>query len=276
LVPQGSIAHIITQLTKQGYALSSIDKYILALMGKPQSGWVNIGETELNRIDFLYKLTTAKAKMQKITLIPGETKTLFLDMLAKQLKLDREKLKTYYNAFSSFREAGIYADTYSVPFGISEKHLIYFLVTQSKKKYQKISKEVYGSYNKKQWLKVLTVASIVQKEAANTKEMPIVASVIYNRLKKDMPLQMDGTLNYGKFSHIKVTPQRIRDDKTSFNTYKHKGLPTSPIGSVSLFALNAAMKPATTDYLYFMKNSQGVHDFTKSYKTHILNIKKAR
>ena len=48
--------------------------------------------------------------------------------------------------------------------------------------------------------------------------MPKVSSVIYNRLKKDMPLQMDGTLNYGKYSHIKVTPKRIKTDKSGFNT----------------------------------------------------------
>ena len=276
LVPQGSISHIITQLTKQGYALSSIDKYLLVLMGQPQSGWVNIGETELNRIDFLYKLTTAKAKMEKVTLIPGETKTLFLEALAKQLHLNRSKLETYYNTFSAFPEAGIYADTYYVPYGISEKHLMHFLVTQSEEKYKEISKKVYGTYSQKQWLSILIVASIVQKEAANDKEMPIVASVIYNRLKKGMPLQMDGTLNYGKFSHLKVTPERIKNDSSRFNTYKYKGLPPSPIGSISLAALKAAMKPAKTDYLYFMKNAKGVHDFTKSYKAHRKNIKKAR
>jgi len=276
LVPQGSINYIITQLTKQGYSLSVIDKYLLVLMGKPQSGWVNIGETELNRIDFLYKLTTAKAKMEKVTLIPGETKVLFLEHLANSLKLNKTKLENYYNTFSKYPEAGIYADTYYVPYGIGEKHLMYFLLHQSEKKYEEISKKVYGTYNPKQWLNILITASIIQKEAANAKEMPIVASVIVNRLKRGMPLQMDGTLNYGKYSHVKVTPERIKNDTSRFNTYKYKGLPTSPIGAVGLDALKAAMKPAKTDYLYFMKNARGVHDFTNSYKKHRNNIKKAR
>ena len=276
LVPQGSISHIITQLTKQGYALSPVDKYLLVIMGQPQSGWVNIGASELNRIDFLYKLTTAKAKMEKITLIPGETKELFLDALSKELKLNKTKLETYYKAFSKYPEAGIYADTYHVPYGISEKHLMHFLLTQSEKTYEEISQKVYGTYNPKQWLNVLITASIIQKEAANANEMPIVASVIVNRLKKGMPLQMDGTLNYGKYSHIKVTPERIKNDTSRFNTYKHKGLPHSPIGAVSLHALKAAIKPAKTDYLYFMKNAQGVHDFANNYKKHRKNIKKSR
>ena len=276
LVPQGSISHIISQLTKQGYALSAIDKYILVLMGQPQSGWVTIGDTDLNRIDFLHKLTTAKAKMEPITLIPGETKELFFDALASELKLEKNKLNAYYSSLSAYPEAGIYADTYYVPYGISEKHLIHFLLTQSEEKYEEISKKIYGNYNKKQWLDILIIASIIQKEAANTKEMPIVSSVIVNRLKKGMKLQMDGTLNYGKYSHIKVTPKRIKNDTSRFNTYKYKGLPHSPIGAVSFDAIIAAIKPAKTNYLYFMKNAQGLHDFTNTYKNHRKNIKKAR
>ena len=102
LVPQGSITHIISQLTQKGYALSPIDKYILVLLGQPQSGWVDIGATHLNRIDFLYKLTTAKAKMEEITLIPGETKELFLTSIANDLKLDKTKLDSYYQEFSKY------------------------------------------------------------------------------------------------------------------------------------------------------------------------------
>jgi UPF0755 protein len=275
-IPQGSIGNIISQLTKKGYELSAIDSYMLRLMGSPQSGWIHIGRNEINRIDFLYRLTNAKAMIHKVTLIPGETSTLFFRLLAKNLKLDKTKLQKYYHEFSSYPEAGIYADTYYVPYGIREKHLIHFLIRESEKKYKNISEKIYGNYNKKQWLKVLTIASIIQKEAANTAEMPIVSSVIHNRLNKNMRLQMDGTLNYGEFSHIKVTPERIKNDLSPFNTYKHKGLPPSPIGSVSIAAIKAAIKPAKTNYLYFMKNKEGVHDFSKSFKKHRKNVQQAK
>jgi UPF0755 protein len=230
----------------------------------------------LNRIDFLYRLTTAKAKMEEITLIPGETKEIFFTTIANQLKLDKTKLDKYYNEFSKYPEAGIYAETYYVPYGMGEKHLIYFLLSESEKKYEEISKKIYGTYSIKQWSNILIVASIIQKEAANTQEMPIVSSVIHNRLKKGMYLQMDGTLNYGEYSHVKVTPERIKNDTSRFNTYKYKGLPHSPIGAVSLDAIIAAIKPAKTNYLYFMKNAQGIHDFTDSYKIHNQNIQRAR
>jgi len=230
----------------------------------------------MNRIDFLYKLTNGKAVIHKITLIPGETLEIFFDHLAKQYHLDKEKLFTYYKKYSKYPEAGIYADTYYVPAGIKEKHLIAFLVRESEKRYKRLCEKFYGNYEPKQWQKVLTTASIIQKEAANNAEMPLIASVIQNRLRKKMRLQMDGTLNYGKYSHIKVTPQRIKDDNTTFNTYKYKGLPPSPIGAVSLSAIKAALKPAQTDYLYFMKNQKGTHDFSKSFRAHRKNIQKAK
>ena len=245
-------------------------------MGEPQKGWIHIGKNELNRIDFLYKLTNAKAMIHKVTLIPGETSELFFEILAKNLNLDKSKLSIYYKEFSPYPEAGIYADTYYVPYGIKEKHLMHFLIRESNKKYEKISQKIYGEYNTKQWLHILIIASIIQKEAANNSEMPLVSSVIHNRLKKRMRLQMDGTLNYGKYSHIKVSPERIKNDTSSFNTYKHKGLPLSPIGSVSINAIKAAIKPAKTQYLYFMKNKNGTHDFSHTFKAHRKNIKKAK
>jgi len=245
-------------------------------MGEPQHGWIFIGKNRINRIDFLHKLTSSKAMIHKITLIPGETLDIFFTQLASNLKLDKEKLMAYYRQRSPYPEAGIYADTYYVPVGIKEKHLIDFLVRESEKKYQKISQKIYGNYAPKQWRKILTVASIIQKEAADTQEMPLVASVIYNRLNKGMRLQMDGTLNYGRYSHVKVTPERIKKDNSSFNTYKHKGLPSSPIGSVSLSAIKAAVSPAKSNYLYFMRNKEGKHDFSKSFKAHRKNIKKAK
>ncbi len=275
-IPQGSIGSIISHLTKKGYALSPIDSYLLRLLGQPQHGWIFIGKKELNRIDFLHKLTSSKAMISKVTLIPGETLENFFGSLAGSLHLDKEKLMHAYQQYSPYPEAGIYADTYYVPVGIREKQLAHFLVKASEHKYKHLSNTIYGSYDPKQWQKILTIASIIQKEAANTKEMPLVSSVIYNRLHKGMRLQMDGTLNYGKYSHIKVTPERIKDDNTTFNTYKHKGLPDSPIGAVSLDAVKAAVKPAQTKYLYFMKNANGTHDFSKTFRSHRKNIQRAK
>lgn len=244
-------------------------------IGSPKSGLITMPSTTMNRLDFLLALSNARFAVQKITLIPGETTYIFFKDIASQLKLNEAKLFDEYEKQAIYKEAGIYPDTYHLPHGIKEKKLIEFLLRQSNKKYKSIyNKETNQSLDKYTFNTILTIASIIQKEAANNKEMPIIASVIYNRLAKDMPLQMDGTLNYGKYSHVKVTPKRIKEDKSSFNTYKNKGLPSYPVSSVCAAAIRAALNPATTEYLFFVKNAQGTHSFSKTYRNHVNNIKK--
>jgi UPF0755 protein len=276
-LPKGSITKTINHLNKQGYELNKFDAYIIDyLLNQPKSGTLTIGEGSMSRIGFLQKLSSAKEAVNIITLIPGETRPLFLADIANKQHLDLEELERQYSKFSSYKEAGIIPDTYHVTKNSSEESIIKTLVEQSEKRYKQIAIEAFKQYDKKEWLRILTIASIVQKESANNEEMPIVASVIYNRLKIDMALQMDGTLNYGKYSHVKVTPKRIRTDKSQFNTYANKGLPPYPVCSVSIPAIKATLNPKKTNYLYFMRNKSGVHDFTHSYNQHLQNINLAR
>jgi len=276
-IPKGSVSQIISYLDEKNFNLSTnIDKYLLFIIGKPQSGWINIGENNLSRGDFLYKLTTSKAALQKLTLIPGETIDVFLYNVSKDFSLSYDKLMNYYLRLSHLRDGLIVPETYNIPMGIGEKHLIHYLILYAWQYHKKMSNKIFGNFDKKSWIRYLTIASIIQKEAANNKEMKFVSSVIYNRLKKRMKLQMDGTLNYGKFSHIKVTPQRIKEDKTKYNTYKFKGLPLAPVCSLSKEAIIAAIFPKKTNYLYFVKSKKGVHVFSKTYSNHIKNIKKLK
>lgn len=262
-------------MQQKNYNLSKLDSLILRVLGSPQSGWINIGTDRSTRGDFLYKLTTAKAALESITLIPGETTHIFLNQLSRNLSLDREVLQNEYDKQSSYKEGQFVPDTYNIPIGITEKMLIKLLLSKSKHAMKKLSVKIFGDYNEKKWLRYVTIASVIQKESANIEEMPIVSSVIYNRLRKKMKLQMDGTLNYGKYSHIKITPKRIKEDNTMYNTYKNRGLPSLPVCNVSVDAIRAAIFPSDTNYLYFMKSKSGTHDFSCNYSTHLSNIKHA-
>jgi len=273
-VPQGSISYIITYMAQKNFDLyEKTDKYLLALLGQPQSGWVGIEELVLTRGDFLFKLSHSKAPLKTITYIPGETKELFLAELALNFNLSYEKLLAEYNAKTPYVDGFLVPETYYIPIGINEKHLIHFLLTHAKRYHKEVFEKIFGEFNEAKWHKFIVIASIIQKEAANVEEMPLVSSVIYNRLKKDMKLQMDGTLNYGEYSHIKVTPARIKEDTSSYNTYLHKGLPPHAIGSVSKEAIFAAIFPKNTNYLYFVKNKKGEHTFSQTYENHLENIK---
>ena len=231
-IPKGSSADIISYLSLRNFNVNKLDKYILALLGSAQAGWVEISTSRLSRFDFLYRLTKAKAALEEITLVPGETSEYFLKDVSSKLGLKYELLLSELRANALFFEGFLVPDTYKIPLGMSEKHLIFYLVNLSKKTHEERSAKIFGTFNQKEWENYIIIASIIQKEAANEDEMPLVASVIYNRLKKGMKLQMDGTLNYGLYSHEKVTPQRIANDNTRFNTYKFAGIPEGEVYTV--------------------------------------------
>jgi len=274
-IQEGSINKIIAQMQAKKYDVSKLDSFILRFIGSPQSGWVDMGTRDNTKADFLFKLTHAKAALQNVTLIPGETTYVFLRQLASHLDLNIKSLESQYIKQSPVIEGAFVPNTYKIPIGITERELIHLLLKVSHRKMKSLSMKIFGTYNKTKWFQYVAIASIIQKESANTEEMPIVSSVIYNRIKKGMKLQMDGSLNYGKYSHIKITPNRIRDDKSIYNTYLHKGVPRIPVCCVSVHAISAAIFPAKTGYLYFMKNKKGTHDFSCNYSTHLHNIRRA-
>lgn len=228
----------------------------------------------ISKGDFLYLLTSAKAAQSQITLIPGETMYFFLKDISQKFSLNEGRLRKAFKQYSPYQEGVILPDTYKIPNGINEEEIIKNLVSFSLNKHKNLAKKMLGKYDEKEWFKYVAMASIIQKEAASIDEMPLVSAVIYNRLKLGMPLQMDGSLNYGEFSHSRVTPERIRKDKSPFNTYLNKGIPPTPVGSASIEAIKAALNPAKVDYLYFVRNKQGKHSFSKTYKEHKENFKK--
>lgn len=272
-LPQGSITAIITHLKNNNFDVNNIDKQLLRFFGSPQSGLIDLGVKAskygaISKGDFLYKLVNAKAAQDEVRLIPGETMYFFIKETAYKLNLNENLLLDAFNKYSPLSEGVILPNTYKVPFGINEDELMKLLVTKSLKEHENLAKSYIGFYNEKKWFEIVSMAAIIQKEASSIEEMPLVSAVIHNRLELNMPLQMDGSLNYGEFSHSKVTPQRIRNDLNQCNTYKFKGVPKLPCGSASIEAIRAAINPANVDYLYFVRTKNGKHTFSKTYKEH--------
>jgi UPF0755 protein len=113
---------------------------------------------------------------------------------------------------------------------------------------------------------LITVASLIEREAANPREKPLIASVIYNRLQQDMPLQIDATIQYalGK-PRENLTLEDLEVD-SPYNTYQNYGLPPGPIASPGRDSIEAALNPADTDYLYYVLRPGGEeHFFTNNY-----------
>ncbi len=115
---------------------------------------------------------------------------------------------------------------------------------------------------------IVTIASIIEKEAGIDAEKPIIAEVIRKRLALGMPLQMDPTVIYGlkKFGR-RLTKRDLRS-RNPYNTYRHRGLPPGPIANPGLASLEAAVRPAHTDYLYFVSRNDGSHQFSRTLREH--------
>lgn len=113
---------------------------------------------------------------------------------------------------------------------------------------------------------LVTVASLVEREAANAEERPIIASVIYNRIRQGMPLQIDATIQYARGKPKEELSLQDLEIDSPYNTYKNPGLPPGPIASPGLESLKAAIDPAETDYLYYVLDADNEeHYFTDDY-----------
>ena len=268
-LPKGSLNKIITYLDNNGTSLNKLDSLFIRFLGQPQSGFIDIKAEVLPKGAFFKALVSSKAATKDVTLIPGETMYYFIRILAQTFSLSTESLQEAYDKYFPYPDGVIFPDTYSLPIGINEDETMNLLYQLSMQKHEQNAKRLLGKYDEKEWFKNVAIASVVQKEAANNEEMPIVAAVVFNRIKKNMPLQMDGSLNYGQYSHSKITPERIRNDNSPYNTYKNKGVPPYPAGSVSLQAIEAVLKPADVDYLYFVRDrATATHKISKTYEEH--------
>ena len=277
-INSSNIDDVVSTLENNGYSVTFIDKLMLKLVKVPEKGWYHVDHDEYGRLLFFENMYNKKTDhTMDIVVYAGETSEEIVTRLANDMKLDRKKLKELYKTFSRFGGSDIFAQRYTIARDANEKSTLVHLFSLSNAMLSKFEMENFTQKPDNSTLKVLlTIASIIQKESNAAKEMPLISSVIYNRLDKGMRLQMDGTLNYGENSRTIVTSERIKTDTSYYNTYKYKGLPPAPLCSITLDTLHAAMHPAKSDYLYFMLKADGTHTFASNYEKHLKNIKAFR
>lgn len=160
-------------------------------------------------------------------------------------------------------EGFLFPDTYNFDAGVKPEYIIETMI----KRFEEIWSKVSTGFNIKSEdiEKVITVASIIEKEARVDKDRPLVASVIYNRLAQDMPLQIDATVIYAHGYYIENVRNRHLAIESKYNTYLHDGLPVGPICNPGVASIEAALNPAKTDYLFYLLASDNAHYFTNNY-----------
>lgn len=121
---------------------------------------------------------------------------------------------------------------------------------------------------------VVTLASIIEKETGDAKERPMISSVFHNRLKKGMRLQSDPTVIYGLDTFDGNLTRRHLEARTPYNTYRIRGLPPGPIANPGNAALEAALHPAKSNYLYFVAKKNATHHFSTNLKDHVRAVRR--
>ncbi|MBZ0158076.1 MAG: endolytic transglycosylase MltG [Alphaproteobacteria bacterium] len=172
-------------------------------------------------------------------------------------------------------EGYLFPQTYKIPKGVSPRSVLKVMVRTLREEFNSTlrerARELGWSENE-----VLTLASIIEKEAVADSERPVISAVYHNRILRRMPLQADPTAIYGvKSSREKITPQDLRK-KTEYNTYMIKGLPPGPIASPGKKSILAALYPAEVPYLYFVSQGNGTHYFSKTLAEHSAAIRRLR
>jgi UPF0755 protein len=160
-------------------------------------------------------------------------------------------------------EGFLYPDTYQLRRGSSAQDVASLMTDQFRKKLPKDAARVARKlgYSVPE---IITLASIIEREAKVDGERRLMAGVYYNRLKRGMPLEVDATIEYALPVHKTVLHYRDLEVDSPYNTYTHTGLPPTPIANPGVRSIDAALHPAHTDYLYYVYAGNGRHHFSRT------------
>ena len=228
--------------------------------------------------DLIRNLTRTKALGVPVTIPEGRTAAEIAAILHEKLGVDSTSFMNVVNDSAFVLSLGIegpslegclFPDTYFVATDTDPRRIAVRMVSNFRnhlpQDFSGRSKELDLSLNE-----IMTLASIIEWETLERSEAPVIASVYLNRLKRGMPLQADPTVSYalGKgpsrlyFSDLRVD--------SPYNTYRNIGLPPGPINNPGVFSIEAALNPASTNYLYFVARGDGTHVFSTSLADHLV------
>lgn len=170
-------------------------------------------------------------------------------------------------------EGYLFPDTYYFAKGVTPEYIISTMV----KRFWSIFKPEWEEQTKTLGLtihQVITLASIIEKETAVAAERPVISSVFHNRLKRNMRLESDPTVIYGIEDYDGNITRKDLESPTPYNTYTKKGLPPGPISNTGAKAIEAALYPADTKFLYFVSRNDRTHHFSTNFKDHNRAVRK--
>jgi UPF0755 protein len=283
-IPKGSSpSAIIKKLTDEG-VLKHEWPLKLYLKGTGKGSTLKAGEYDfpspISPLSVLAKLQQGQRRLNRITIIEGWTRWDIAKAMAQipELKLDNEaqalalmddvSLVSDLDPAAKNLEGYLFPDTYEFSPETTPAELVEMMVKRFRDVWKPDWTERARSLNMSP-REIVTTASIIETEAKLADERPLVASVIYNRLQKNIPLAVDSSVIYaskleGKWRYDGKVYRSDIERRSPYNTRIYAGLPPGPVASPGESSLTAALNPATTDYLYYVRNpdrDDGAHNF---------------
>jgi UPF0755 protein len=232
----------------------------------------------------LYYLHSHRQDEVRVTLPEGINLKKVAHILSRKLDFDSTSFITAasdslilhrYGVKGNNAEGYLLPGTYNFAWSSSPEEATAFLVKRFRKFYSDSLKAVAAKKGISE-TELLTLASIVEAETPVDREKPLVASVYLNRLKKNMRLQADPTVQYALGGVARRLYYSDLAVDSPYNTYRHSGLPPGPICNPGTAAILAVLKPAETGFIYFVATGTGGHNFAESLQQHNDNIIKYR
>lgn len=158
-------------------------------------------------------------------------------------------------------EGYLYPDTYSINKNEHPEKIIEIMVNRFKEVWNEALENSNLKVNEDDMDRIITVASMIEKESRVDEERPLISSVIYNRIEKGMKLQIDATVIYALGNHVETVLNSHLETESPYNTYRIDGLPIGPIANPGLPSILAALNPEKTDYLFYVLENDNLHHY---------------
>lgn len=292
IIPAGESARQIGQRLADAGLVRSVRAFVLAARITGAAGRLRHGEYSLSTaqgaLEIAGVLARGEGVLHRVTVPEGYTLTQIAELLDGMGLARRERLLELATAgarrFSRTTLEGLpvdslegylFPDTYHLPRGLDETAVIEHLLDRFD---AAVGADLRGAAGARGLTlhQLVTIASLIEREARVAAERPIIAGVIFNRLERGMKLEIDASVLYALGSHKPVVTYADLEVDSPYNTYRYPGLPPGPIANPGLAAIAAAAAPAETPYLYYVLKPDGTHQFSRTLEEHSRAVRRYR
>ena len=275
-----SVSDVARELTQKGFVRNEW-VFQVAYLRESYGHTIRPGGYKLSRSMDAWTIASVLTQPPYLVYVKirvGVRKEQIATLLSDALGWDAGKKQAWLNATQSagkdYAEGVYFPDTYFIPTTLAPSEVATLIRARFQEAFEPYAKE--ATAKNIPWPTVLTIASLIQREAGSVSDMAIISGVIQRRLAVGMPLAIDATLQY--MGNTEETgwwapPRKANSYANSpFNTYKTKGLPPHPIAEPGLAAIRAALNPTPTNCLFYIHDRQGVMHCSPTYAGQLANI----